>query len=183
MSDRSDYEWIQLVDGTPFWPLDAHPSEIRVEPIAHALSHLCRFAGHTREFYSVAEHSVYVSLFCEPADALAGLLHDASEAFLVDVPRPVKHSPALAGYRTIERQLEAVIAEAFGLATLTPPSVKVADERMLATEARDLMAKPQRPWGALDAKPLPMRLVRTWTPRVARERFLARFAELTKGAA
>src|ERR1017187_10636100 len=77
---------ITTFSGIHFWPLLPNPADIRIEDIAHALSNQCRFAGHAREFYSVAEHSVRVSQLCPPEDALWGLLHDASEAYLTDVP-------------------------------------------------------------------------------------------------
>jgi hypothetical protein len=85
---------ITTFSGVLFRPLLPNPDDIRIADIAHALSQQYRFAGHTRTFYSVAEHSVRVSLLCRPDDALWGLLHDASEAFLTDVPAPpiqVKH--------------------------------------------------------------------------------------------
>jgi len=170
--ERDPQQFITLVDGTHFWPLDARPSEIHVDVIAHALANLCRFTGHTRRFYSVAQHSVLVSLACDPADALHGLLHDASEAYLCDIARPIKHSPAMAGYREAERRLEAVIAEAFGLATTMPASVKRADEVLLATEMRDLMLACR-----LHAEPLAEPIV-PWFSEEARARFLARYDEL-----
>ena len=176
--ERHPDQWIQLVDGTPFWPLDARPEEVRIEHIAHALSNLCRFTGHVRKFYSVAQHSVLVSYACAPADALAGLLHDASEAYLTDIARPVKHSPAMESYRTAERRLERVIARAFGLAEEMPESVRLADEALLATEKRDLMAKGDLPWRGALAAPLPDTIV-PWLPEEARAAFLTRHHELT----
>src|SRR5579885_2784587 len=83
-------DWIQTYCGVAFYPLDPRPEEILIEDIAHALSMLCRFTGHVKRFYSVAQHCVYVSHRCDPKDALWGLLHDAAEAYLNDISRPVK---------------------------------------------------------------------------------------------
>ena len=94
MSERVG-DWIQTMSGVIFYPLDPRPEEIRIEDIAHALSHQCRFAGHCREFYSVAEHSVRVSRELPQEFMLWGLLHDASEAYLVDLPRPIKRWSAM----------------------------------------------------------------------------------------
>jgi hypothetical protein len=73
--------------GLRFWPLDPEPEKILIADIAHALAHQCRFGGHASKFYSVSENSVHVSRRCAPEDALWGLLHDASEAYLVELPR------------------------------------------------------------------------------------------------
>jgi uncharacterized protein len=89
MSTRTG-DWIQTYTGKQFWPLSPLPEDIVIEDIAHALSMQCRFGGHVRTFYSVAQHSVHVSLLVEPQYALWGLLHDAAEAYLVDLPRPIK---------------------------------------------------------------------------------------------
>ena len=85
--------------GKEFYPLDPNPADIDIKDIAHALSNCCRFAGHIKSFYSVAQHSVIVSELCEPENALAGLLHDASEAYLSDIARPVKYTEQMEGYR------------------------------------------------------------------------------------
>src|ERR1039457_118422 len=85
--------FIGTFSGLRFWPLDPNPEKILIDDIAHALAHQCRFGGHASRFYSVAEHSVHVSRLCPPEDALWGLLHDASEAYLVDLPRPLKQLP------------------------------------------------------------------------------------------
>ena len=78
--------WLQTYTGIQFWPLDPRPEEIDIQDIAHALSLLCRFNGHCQRFYSVAEHSVHVSTILAPEFGLWGLLHDAAEAYLSDIP-------------------------------------------------------------------------------------------------
>lgn len=181
MPPRDPHGWVQMVDGSPFWPMAAIVDDVAIENIAHALSNICRFGGHVREFYSVAQHSVLVSFVCDREDALHGLLHDASEGLgLVDLPRPVKHAPELAGYRAAEKRLEGVIARAFGLALVMPDSVKRADEVLLATERRDLMSTSVIPWSTREQAVDPMSLViEPWAPARARTAFLDRFCELT----
>ena len=98
--------FIGTFSGLRFWPLDPNPEKILIADIAHALAHQCRFGGHASKFYSVAEHSVHVSKLCLPEHALWGLLHDASEAYLVDLPRPLKLLPEFAPYREAERRLQ-----------------------------------------------------------------------------
>lgn len=169
-------DWIATYSGRPFFPMAPRVEDVRIADIAHALANLCRFAGHTRSFYSVAQHSVLVSRLCDPADALWGLLHDASEAYLCDIVSPVKHTAGLDGYRHIERQLQEVIAQAFGLPLHEPHSVKAADRVLLKTEQRDLMPMPDGwlPGGTT----LGHRLV-PLEPRAAERLFLLRFHELT----
>lgn len=116
------------------------PTLISIETIAHSLSMQCRFNGHCNAFYSVAQHSVLVSQVCMIEDARWGLLHDASEAYLGDVIRPLKHHPMFAFYRDVERQLQEVIYRRFSLFGKEPPSVEWADEHMLRDEAVQLMA-------------------------------------------
>jgi hypothetical protein len=131
--------WVQTHSGIAFYPLDPLPHEVLLPDIAHALARICRFTGHTREFYSVAEHSVRVSHLCEPQDALWGLLHDAAEAYLTDLAGPLKHHHCFAKYRDIEAKLQAVIMAHFQLPAKRPASVQRADRMMLAIERRDLM--------------------------------------------
>ena len=130
---------ITTYSGIRFWPLLPNPADIRIEDIAHAISNQCRFAGHSREFYSVAEHSVRVSQHCRPEDALWGLLHDASETFLTDVPAPLKELPQFEAYRAAERRLQRAISTRFGLAPEQPESVGDADRSILRVEIRDLL--------------------------------------------
>jgi hypothetical protein len=171
-------DWIQTYTGKQFWPLAQREADICVEDIAHALSNLCRYAGHCEQFYSVAQHSVLVSVYCDPADALHGLLHDASEAYLIDMPRPIKRSIGMEAYRDAEGHLQRLIFQRFGLHPDEPPSVKRADNALLRTEQRDLMKPAPVEWqdnreGALSLKIVPM------APGVAERLFLARFCELT----
>jgi 5'-deoxynucleotidase YfbR-like HD superfamily hydrolase len=105
--------WLQTFTGGEIWPIDPRPEEINIVDIAQALSQQCRYAGHTTRFYSVAEHSVYISREVPAELALWGLLHDASEAYLVDIPRPLK--PYMPVYKHWERELMQVIAAKFGL--------------------------------------------------------------------
>ncbi len=83
-------DWMQTCSGLKIWPMDPRPEEICLNDIAHALSMICRFSGHTKKFYSVAEHSVFVSHHVKSENAIYGLLHDSSEAYISDIIRPVK---------------------------------------------------------------------------------------------
>jgi hypothetical protein len=172
-------DWGCTVSGRKYWPADPRPEDFCVEDIAHALANQCRFGGHCRTFYSVAQHSVHVSRVCDPADALWGLLHDASEAYIVDIPRPFKTAPGMEGYRLYENQMMRAVCEAFGLPAEIPASVKHADEVLLASEARDLMPEASvRRW-YLPERPLDFTLS-PWSPTKSRALFLARFHELTR---
>jgi hypothetical protein len=160
-----------------FWPLLPNPDDIRIEDIAHALSNQCRFGGHAREFYSVAEHCVRVSQHCRPEDALWGLLHDASEAYLSDVPAPLKELQQFEAYRAAERSLQGTIAASFGLSTEQPRSVTEADRAVLEIEIRDLLRPTVgRPPGRTPHNKLT--ITNPWQPRVAKAKFLSRFREL-----
>lgn len=163
--------------GRPFYPLDPRPDEVFIEDIAYSLSNQCRFSGHCK-WYSVAEHSLRVSLVCDREDALWGLLHDASEAYLIDVPSPIK--PYLIGYKEMEARVMGSILERFCVPQLKmPKSVHRADTVLLATEKRDLM--PVAVDGCPPWTPLVEPLVSPIMPMCAekaREEFLKRFGYL-----
>lgn len=171
-------DWFQTVSGVKFYPLDPRAEDIDIGDIAHGLAHQCRFAGHVRRFYSVAQHSVLVSRILPAELALVGLLHDAAEAYTGDLIRPMKlalreQTPA---FDAIEQRIEFLIAEVFGLPFPWPPEVKHADNVLLATERRDLLPV-QREWSLREA-PL-ADVIRPWGPREARTHFMSRFVALT----
>jgi hypothetical protein len=170
-------DWIQTFTGKQFWPLDPRPDEICIEDIAHALSMQCRYSGHSKKFYSVCEHSVHVSFTCDPADAFWGLLHDASEAYIVDIPRPIK--PYLTNYEKLEALVMAAVCEKFDLPKEMPASVKTADFGMLTSEMEQLMAPPAADWH-IDLNAPRVRLF-CWDPDTARRMFLHRFNQLAFG--
>ncbi len=170
-------DWIQTFTGRAVWPLDPRPGDICAVDIAHALANLCRFTGHCRAFYSVAEHSINVSHRVPQEDALWGLLHDAAEAYLCDLPAPLKRLPEFAFYREAEAWLMAAICERFGLPSQQPASVTEADARMLATEARDLMAPPPMRW-ELEAAPYSFTMSAPLKPGAAETSWLGRFDTL-----
>jgi hypothetical protein len=166
--------WIQTYTGRQFFPLDPRARDVDIRDIARSLSFLCRFNGHCHQFYSVADHSVRVSQIVPPAHALWGLLHDAAEAYLSDLPRPIKRRVPL--FNELEDRLLETIAAAFGLDLPLPPEVLHADDVMLATEARDLAARPPQPWGHR-VEPLTSHIVPR-SPAEAEQAFLERFASL-----
>lgn len=171
-------DWIQTYTGRQFWPLEPRVDDIDIVDIAHALSNLCRYGGHVEQFYSVAQHCVLVSHAVPAEHALRGLLHDASEAYLIDVPRPIKRSEGMEAYREAEKRLEATIYERFGLSAEDPECIKTADNQLLRTEQRDLMKPAPAAWKDYRVGALPETII-PWSPQFARCRFLERFGELT----
>lgn len=169
-------QWLQTQSGRRFYPLDPRPSDIHTPDIAHALSLLCRYGGHLDRFMSVAEHCVLMSEAVAPEHALAALLHDATEAYVVDMPRPIK--AYLPEYRALEDRVWTVIAMRFGLELELPAEVKEADNRIILTERRALMRNAEE-WAADrdGTVPLPVK-VRGWAPAEAEMRYLARLSEL-----
>lgn len=127
---------ILTADGYYFDYLAPHRDAITINAIARGLANTCRFAGQCRQFYSVAEHSIWVSRLVPPELALEGLLHDAAESFICDMPKPLKEM--LPDYKAVEQRVEAAVLGVFGIASL-PADVKRADRIMLLTEQRQLM--------------------------------------------
>ena len=178
VKDKRKGNSIQTFTDKRFWPLDPRAEDVCIEDIAHALSNKCRFSGHTKEFYSVAQHSVIVSLACNPEDALWGLLHDASEAYLVDLPSPLKILPEFAWFKKVERKVEIAICKHFNLSIQQPESTHYADKVALVTEKRDVMP-PASDWQMkYPHKPLDEKII-CLQPAEAKKLFLDRYRELT----
>lgn len=181
---RPDGQWLQTFTGRKFWPLDPRPEDVCIEDVAHALAHQCRYAGHCARFYSVAEHSVLVMRFASPENRLAALLHDAAEAYLCDIPRPLKKQ--LPGYVEAEHRAEIAIAQAFGISHQWPwpDEVKEIDNRILADERRLLMARTDvdnATWGAHWPE-LGLRELSCWPAGYAETVFLSEFRKITGAA-
>src|SRR5574338_901953 len=168
--------WIQSYSGRRFNPTRPVVDAIVIQDIAHSLSMQCRFSGHVKKFYSVAQHCVLVSYICDSADALWGLLHDASEAYLVDIPRPLKHSGKFNDYLEFEDKMQKAICKRFSLPEIEPDSVKKADKILLATEARDLMSPLHKDWQQPE-EPLPFK-IDPLPQQEAKDLFVKRFYQL-----
>ena len=167
---------IMLASGRYFDLEDPESSEFGIEDIAHALAHICRYTGHCRTFYSVAQHSVLVSRVVPPEHGFAGLMHDAAEAFIGDVAKPLKL--LLPDYKLIEDRIEAVVFARFGLPSKLPQCVKDADRVLLRTEQRDLMGADGHQWSfTADTKPM-LECIAPLPPGEAKHLFLARYAAL-----
>lgn len=148
---------IETFSGIHVYPFDPRPDMIRLEDIAHSLAYQCRFQGHVKKFYSVAEHCIHVSLKVPRRFAPQALMHDAAEAYLTDLPRPLKQftyfciDPKVGGlpYSHFEAQLLKVIMEHFGITWRgLPEEIKEVDNRMLVTEYLALVNEnpPERHW-------------------------------------
>jgi 5'-nucleotidase len=174
--------YLQTVSRRWVNPFDPDPAQLDAGDIARALANQCRFGGHTRVFYSVAQHCVIVSRVVEERggdveDVFAALMHDASEAYLGDMPHPLKHRSALgAAFREAEARLEAAIGQRFDIKERVP-EVKRVDRALLATERRAFSAEAWH-WPELeDVEPLDLELI-AWPPDKAAQEFSERYAEL-----
>lgn len=139
--------WMQTFSGRQLDLVDPQPDMIDLIDIASGLANECRYAGQCRFFYSVAQHSVLASQIVAPEHAFEALLHDATEAYIKDIPRPVKL--LLPDYRALEHKLDAVIRTRFGLPTQKSQAVADADLILLATERRDLMSRCSVEWASI----------------------------------
>lgn len=166
--------------GIVFYPYAPRAEAIQIEDIAHHLSLLCRFNGAVRTFYSVAEHSVRVAAWVHsvaPEHALWALLHDASEAYIGDMIRPVKHAAEMQPYREVERGIMACVLERYDLPLIEPAIVTQTDRRICMTESAQLKNRPAD--DLMEARegyqPLPI-TIDPWTFGEAKARFLEAFA-------
>ena len=173
--------WMETYSGKRFTFMNPRPEMIDVEDIAHAIGKLCRYGGHSRRFYSVAEHCVHLAKWVirqggDTQTALTALMHDATEGYLVDMPRPIKHQ--LPDYRRIEDVLAEAIAAKFGLTFPMPRLIHEADSRILVDERAQVMSKSGNDWG-VDGLQAPSITIGFWSPEEAPRRFLTAFRSLT----
>jgi uncharacterized protein len=174
--------YLQTVSGRWVNPFDPDPSQLDPGDIARALANQCRFGGHSRVFYSVAQHSVIVSELVEERggdveDAFAALMHDAGEAYLGDMPHPLKHrSPLGAAFKAAEEHLERAIRERFRIKP-DVPEIKPADRALLATERRAFSGESWH-WPELEGVVALDLELTAWTPDEAAAAFARRYAEL-----
>lgn len=178
---------IQTLSGRRVNPFDASPEDIDPGDIATALSNLCRFGGHSSAFYSVAQHSAIVADLLEQAGAtpdelMAALLHDAAEAYLGDLPHPIKHRSELgAHFKTAEKNLEAVIERRFALPDAAT-RIKAIDRALLATERRRF-SRVAWSWPELEGiEPLDIE-IDPWPPERAAHEFLERYERIRSARA
>ena len=174
--------YLQTVSGRWVNPFDPDPDQLDAGDIARALANQCRFGGHSRVFYSVAQHSVIVSELVEQRggdadDVFAALMHDASEAYLGDMPHPIKHRSSLgAAFKAAEDHLERALRNRFRIKA-DVPEIKRADRALLATERLAFSAEDWH-WPELEGiEPLDLELT-AWPPDEAAAMFAQRYAEL-----
>lgn len=170
--------WIQTYSGKVFYPLTPHIKSIDIIDIAHSLSLICRYVGHIKHFYSVAQHSVIIANHFKDDPILAkwGLLHDGPEAYIVDIPRPIKKK--LVGYCAIEDRYNKMFATKFDLPYPIPEEVKEIDTRILMTERQTRMIyKPIIIEEFKKIKPLTVDIP-VMMPREAELQFLQKYIEL-----
>lgn len=172
-SDRKG-DWLITFTGKRFYPLDPREEDIDIVDIAHSLSLLNRFNGHTEFPYSVAQHSIKVSYLVDPQFALDGLLHDATETYVNDLPRPLKRN--LQDYRAVEDGIHEIISSKFDVCT-NSDMVKGADAVALVTEAQWMCHGEQWYYDSHWPSPAGYKVFeRNW--RDVQDEFLDRFEEL-----
>ncbi len=167
--------------GKTFNLLTPEPEMVCIEDIAHSLAYQCRYTGHTREFYSVAQHCVLMARNSDfPGDPMEKLLHDADEAYIGDIARPWKNLLLVkTGYggcdsvQKFEQKIQDVIGLALGVDLTHSTEVKKSDLRIMATEIRDLMPPgfTAEEWN-IDISNSVNEVINPWPPFTAEIRFL-----------
>jgi hypothetical protein len=170
---------IELLDGSMFSYDDPDVSNITIEMLADVLSRICRFSGHTKHFYSVAQHAVNTSLIVAQGHEKAALLHDTAEGFINDLTTPLK--AMLPGIKDIEYRIESRLSDKFGFAYPLSEEVKLADLQMLAIE-KEILKPSATQWDILDGLYIEhlwdVPMMQQMSPETARYVFLARWEEV-----
>lgn len=184
LSEQDASRWMTTYTGRRVNPSTMQPKDVDMRDIAHALSNMCRFGGHCPQFYSVAEHSVYVA-FCARAEnreqRLAAFAHDFSEAYIVDVPRPIKKQRNMEGYREIEHRLSQVIYAHLGILDVAMSDeaqemIHRADEEVLHAEASQFFGSESGDWQLSEAPASVW--IQCLSPTYAKDFFMDRFAKI-----
>lgn len=176
-----DSLYIQTFTGKKFYYFNPNTEAVDILDIATALSRTCRFSGMSREFYSVAEHSYHCSYLVPPELALEALLHDASEAYTGDLPKPLKRGIAKV-IEPLEDEILSMIFDKWDLEFPFPPEIKKVDMQMLYWERHAIMGSPDNQWEDLKGLNPDIRNkpdIKCWGPNTAKKKFLQRFKELT----
>lgn len=178
--------WIQTFTGIKFDILNPTIEMICIEDIAHGLSNICRYGGQSKNFYSVAEHSWWISIELlkglNPQFQLAGLMHDAAEAYIGDMVRPLKHSGMMEFFRETEDCIEELICEKFQIPFPMPKLIKDMDNQMLAREIADtkIMAPFHKDSSVKPTIPIIPTGAFCFSPQRAEDVFLYRFYDLMR---
>lgn len=173
---------IGTYSGGSFNVLDPRPSDVRLIDIAHSLAHICRYTGHTSQLWSVAAHCLEVSdrlgrLGCTFTEQLQGLVHDASEAYLVDLPRPLKQN-VWPEYRAIEARVEAAICVALDVPRPFSSIVHTVDDIMVYAEVANFFPPNTFMWERYGIKKERHNL-RAYSPAETAQRYIETFEELS----
>lgn len=179
MNDWHRGDFMDTYSGKQFHPFDPRPDDIEIIDIAHALAMTCRFGGHTKQFYSVAQHCVLVASKASPANALRALMHDAPEAYTGDLVRPIKKHPEMVVFEWVEETVERAICARFGLPyPICNDEIKRLDNRILLDEREQVMTPTDHDWN-IGGEPLGVEIDR-WSPEIAREKFLNAWSEYSR---
>jgi len=174
-----DRPWIQLYEGQRFDFLKPQPAMISIETIAHSLSNLCRYNGHTKKFYSVAQHCCYAYDMASDKNKRVALGHDFGESATSDIASPLKNYPPIhEAYMPIETVIETMLAKKFEHEYPYPPEVKYIDRSLLKTECRDIMPSVPQKIRQMDGEFYKFR-IKPWSIQRSRYEFLRRYYEVT----
>lgn len=173
--------YIRTFTGKKFHFNDIENNEVDIRDIAHALALRARWSGHTKFFYSIAQHSVLAARHAPKGLQLTALLHDANETYLPDFSSPLKwflRDEGVAKVKELEALTDQLVYKTFNLAYPMDRRVKIVDQRMLATESRDLMNNSDEERSHMD-EPY-KRPIKSWSPQKAEREFLKAYEKYTK---
>ena len=174
--------YIEVYGGGKFDWDDILSNKANINVIAHSLSYQCRYAGHCKEFYSVAEHSILMARAIlrdtgNPTLAYEALMHDATEAYVCDIPRPMK--ALLPKYQELEAEVHKVISRDFGVPEVMTKVVKEYDSRIVKDERAAVMCRSNNVWFIDSLKSLNVE-IKFLQPRYAKTEFLNMYDDLTR---